>query len=221
MKGHFKMIKFFLTMATLAALTPVWGGGGNPPAAVTFRDFLGDANTPSDKIRSDFGGTYSNGVNGSAVYFVANGNVVLDLRSSTRTVYLDFSAPNTALNGSLGLNPPNLTGYYKAYISNNVDAADGTCSSGTGLLGMSNGASAKSCFWVNFTDSLGQSWAVRFAHYSYPYTSDAVATRSADGLSWTLESFPTDNAVLVQIGKRSTTVAGYFFMPGKLTITKQ
>ena len=61
---------------------------------------------------------------------------------------------------------------------------------------------------------------MRFGHHNYPYTSDALATRSSHGLSWTLETFPTDNAVLLQIGKRGMTMAGYFFQPTKLTITK-
>jgi hypothetical protein len=194
--------------------------GGNPSATITFRDYPGDSSTPSDKIRSDFGGPYKNGLSGVVADFVNNGNVELNLTSSTRTVYLDFSTPDTALNQSLGLNPPNLTGSYRVNLSNNVDNANGTCNSGTGLLGMQNGASGKSCFWANFTDNQGNSWAIRFGHYNYPYTSDALATRSADGLSWTLESFPTDVAVLVQIGKRTQSIQGYFFMPGKLTITK-
>jgi len=152
---------------------------------------------------------------------VGNGNLDLNLTSSTRTVYLDFSTPNSALNSAIGLNPPNLTGSYRVDLSNNVNSPDGTCNSGTGLLGMANGASGKSCLWANFTDSQGRSWAIRFAHFNYPYSSDALATRSADGLSWTLETFPTDVAVLVQIGKRTQTIEGYFFMPSKLTITKQ
>ena len=109
------MTKCFLTIASFLVLLPAWGAS-NPPAAITFRDYPVGATTPSDEIHSDYAGTYDS-VNGASAYFVSNGNVVLDLRSSTRTIYLDFSTPNTTLNQSLGLNPPNLSGSYRAYVS--------------------------------------------------------------------------------------------------------
>jgi len=211
-----------LALAVSFLCVPTFAGGGkNPPASVTFRDYPGDSSTPADKIRSDFGGTYANGVAGTAVYFVSNGNLVLDLGSSTRSLYLDFSTPDTSLNQSLGLNPPDLTGSYRVYLSNNVDAPDGTCTAGTGLLGMANGSGNNSCFWVSFTDSSGNAWVVRFAHSLYANTTDAWATRSADGLSWTLETAPGSVAALIQTTKKGSVVRGYFFMPSKLTIAKQ
>jgi hypothetical protein len=144
---HLRTIGPLLTIAFCfpAADTYAAAPGKNPPASIAFRD-------GTDQIRSDFGGSYNNGANGAAVYFVSNGNVVLDLGASTRAVYLDFSNPV----GTVTSAPP--TGNYRVYLSNNVVAPDNACSSGTGLLGMPVGAVANSCVSVGFTDSLGRSW---------------------------------------------------------------
>jgi len=181
--------------------------GKNPPASIVFRD-------GTDQIRSDFGGSYNNGANGAAVYFVSNGNVVLDLSASRRAVYLDFSNPA----GTVTSAPP--TGNYLVYLSNNVVGATNTCLSGTGLLGMGIGDVANSCLWANFTDSLGRSWAIRFAPPNNPGSTWARATR-VDSFNWMLETMPGDVAALVLVGKNTQTVTGYFYMTTKLSITKQ
>src|SRR3954469_19614392 len=111
-EGLGRLLIFGFCLAS--GLATAGGGAKNPPASVAFRD-------GTDQIRSDFGGAYNNGANGAAVYFVANGNVVLDLTSSTRSVYLDFSNPV----GTVTSAPP--TGNYRVYLSNNVVAPDNTC----------------------------------------------------------------------------------------------
>ena len=87
MNSNFRRLGRLLALTTsLASLPSFAAGGKTPPASVVFRD-------GTDQIRSDFGGAYNNGVNRAAVNFVANGNVVLDLTSSTRAVFLDFGNP--------------------------------------------------------------------------------------------------------------------------------
>lgn len=199
---------FFIATLTccLAIAAPPPGNSSDTAAQVVFRDYLGPEN-PADRIRSGGPG------NPYAAYFVANGNVALDLRKTDHLVYLDFGTTNPTAAG--------LTGLHAVYLTNGVYNTDGTCCSSTGLLGMNPGdPPRKSWLAIDFTDSQGQSWTLRFAKFNDAQTGDLTVTR-IDGGTWTLEAPPESVAVLILKGKKSQTITGYFAMPTKLTVTKQ
>jgi len=207
-----------LTLAAGILAPSVVRAAKNQPATITFRDAAGD------EFKSDGLGSYNQGSSGASVFFVANGNVTLDLTSSTRTVYLDFSTPDTNLNQSLGLNPvpAAYTGYYHAYVTQGVLNSNGTCCTSEGLLGMTTGEVAQSFLSVQFTDPAGQACQLNFAKGvgGYAQTTDATVVKNADG-TWTLTTFANDVGELICSAKKnSATVEGYFNMPGQYTVAK-
>ena len=99
-------------------------------------------------------------------------NVVLDL-TPARARYTWISA--TPPGRSRRRRPPATTAYTFPTTSSERPTP---APAGLVLLGMGIGDVANSCLWANFTDSLGRSWAIRFAPPNNPGSTWARATRA-------------------------------------------
>jgi hypothetical protein len=190
----------------------------SPSGTIVFRD------AATDELKSDGLGPYVNGAAGASVFFQTGGDIKLDLSASTRTVNLDFSSPDTALNQSRGYNPfPALySGAKHATITQGILNADGTCCTSTGLLGLAPGQVAQSFLAIAFTSSTGTSCNLVFGKPApgYENTNDATVVHNADG-TFTFTTFATDVAKLTCAGRGNTVIVeGYFYMPTQFTVTK-
>jgi len=207
-----RVLGLALVLAIMAFAAGAKGPAKETPVLMTFGDSYGD------RIMSDGGGSYINGVGGVRAVFVALGNAVLDTQPAgsrgNRTLFLDFTDPVLTTQPS----PPFPTQFVTAFLSTSAaQTLEGTPITNN-LMGMDVGQIAQANLNINF-NTPGLGWFIRFDPNSG--AAKVLVTRTGED-TWIIEaaganaiaklfSYPTK-------GKFVLTDHGNFRMPCELTV---
>ena len=200
-------------------------GGGTIPLQGTFRDFLGDAFTPQDRIQSDGRGAYVDHQDGIDHSIAGDGTYVLDVNTDgpkgTRGVVFDFrdcSAPIGECKPPFSI--PTRVAVTKLGTDNRVG-------------GLTAPVSDLKAQWIIFStvdpvDAIDKVWFVRFQTFDpgHPCAgSSGILARHPNANTWEVEAEPGDIACLqaesLQCPKCPREYHGKYHLPFKISSVRK